>query len=240
MIEAIGIARVERRRGVVLDRADLRTDADGAHEGVVGPDTLLQVHDELAAAFVGGDELVPVIGLRDADPTSAVVRLHEERVADLIAHLFQVEELGIARERLLEIRRVLVLLRRNEPRLGDRHAQAHHRRVRGQLLHRLDRPRVVEHVEVVEQDRLLDPLARIGVPVRQAVENDVVATLGAQVEGLDRDAIDLEANLFATDLQRRIPAPEDVLVALRPAEVRAEGEADASDGGHGGQSSGKG
>jgi hypothetical protein len=73
------------------------------------------------------------------------------------------------------------------------------------LLVRLDRPRVVEDVRVVHHDRLLDPLAAGEVPVRQAVDDQVVLHRLAQVERLDRDALDLEAQRVAA---RRDPQVE--------------------------------
>jgi hypothetical protein len=69
---------------------------------------------------------------------------------------------------------------------GHLQPEPDHRAVRRVLLHRLERERVVEQVDVVHQRDLLQPLARVVVPVREPVDDEVVARLVAQVERLDR------------------------------------------------------
>ena len=58
------------------------------------------------------------------------------------------------------------------------------------LLHRLERERVVEQVDVVHQGDLLQPLARQVVPPGEPVDHERVARLRAQVERLDHDPLD--------------------------------------------------
>src|SRR5205807_4363835 len=63
---------------------------------------------------------------------------------------------------------------RDEPRLRHAQAEPHHRAVRGVLLHRLERERVVQQVDLVHQGDLLQPLAREVVPPREAVDDEGV------------------------------------------------------------------
>jgi hypothetical protein len=214
---------VQGRRGVVLQHPDLRTDADAADEQLIRHDAPLQVHQELAALLVGVAQLLLVVDLRYADPAATVEGLHEQREADLPSDLAEVEELRVALERAFEVRLRVVALGRDEPGLRDGQAELGHRAVRGVLLHRLHGPRIVEDVATVEDGRLLDPFARRLVPVREPIDDQVVARLLAKVEGLDRDAFDVEADGVVADPHRGAEITDDVLEALRPAQVGPEG-----------------
>jgi hypothetical protein len=220
------VALVQRLRRVVLDRPRLRADPDAAHEAVEGEDALLQVHHELARFVVGVAQRLLVVDLVDPDPAAAVEGLHEERVAEVLAHLSEVEELRVALERHLQVRLLLVRLRRDQPGRRDRQPEAHHRAVRRVLLVRLHRPRVVEDVDAVQDHGLLDPLAAEVVPVRQPVDHHVVLRRIVQPEGIDGHARDLEAHRVAPDLEAQVELLDDLLVADRPADVGSEREPD--------------
>jgi hypothetical protein len=57
------------------------------------------------------------------------------------------------------------------------------------LLHRLEGERAVEQIEVIHQRGLLEPLARVVVPVGQPVDDEVLADGVTQVERLDRHSL---------------------------------------------------
>ena len=217
------VAVVEGGAGVVLDDVDLRSDADGADEQVEGVDGLLQVHDPLARFFVGSAQLLRVVDAGDADPGAAVVGLHEERVAEALADLLELPLATVALHRGVDVGVVgEPLLGRDHPGLGDRHPELHHGAVGGVLLHRLQRPRVVEHVEAVHDDGLLDPLAAGMEPVGEAVEDHVVADRLAQEERVDGDAFDVEVDAVAADRDAEVQPLDDLLEAAGPADVGAE------------------
>src|SRR5205823_1791149 len=77
----------------------------------------------------------------------------------------------------------------------------------------------------VHHDRLFYPLAAGVVPVGEAVEHHVVLAWLAQVERLDGDAIDLDADRVALELDRA-ESLDDLLVTNRPADVGPEREPD--------------
>ena len=217
------VAVVEGGAGVVLDDVDLRSDADGADEQVEGVDGLLQVHDPLAGLLVGAAQLLRVVDAGDADPGAAVVGLHEERVAEALADLLELPLATVALHRGVDVGVVgEPLLGRDHPGLGDRHPELHHGAVGGVLLHRLQRPRVVEHVEAVHDDGLLDPLAAGMEPVGEAVEDHVVADRLAQEERVDGDAFDVEVDAVAADRDAEVQPLDDLLEAAGPADVGAE------------------
>ena len=97
------VAIVKRGAWVVEHRVRLRAEADDAHEAVEAVHASLRMHDHRAAVFVGATECIEVIALRDRAPTAAVVGLHKERIAELLADLSEVEELRVLRERGLEV-----------------------------------------------------------------------------------------------------------------------------------------
>jgi len=78
---------------------------------------------------------------------------------------------------------------RDQP--GVRHAnpEPHQRAVRRVLLHRLERERVVQQVDVVHQRDLLQPRARQVVPPRQPVDHQRVPGLRSEVERLVADPL---------------------------------------------------
>ena len=137
---------------------------------------------------------------RDADPLAAVERLHVQRVADLLGDVLEVERQVVARGHVLEASATMVLaarhgrrhLVRHHPRLRHLEPEPDHRAVGGVLLHRLERERVVEQVDVVHQHRLLHPLARDLVPPAEPVDDELVARLRAEVERLVRDPLGAE------------------------------------------------
>ena len=178
---------VHRQLGPELHHHRLRPDGQRADEHVVALDRLLQVHQPLARGVVGRVQFGAVADPRHAHPAAAVVRLHEQRVAQRLGHLVEVERLvvpggGVGVAGVVD--RVLV---RHQHGLGHLQAQPDHRAVGGVLLHRLERERAVEQVHVVHQRDLLQPLARVVVPVRQPVDDQRVPGPVAQVERLDGD-----------------------------------------------------
>ena len=62
--------------------------------------------------------------------------------------------------------------------------------------------------------------------MRQAVDDEVVAARLAQVEGLDRDPLDGEADDVVADRQRQVELADELLVADRPAQVGAQRQTD--------------
>ena len=116
----------------------------------------------------------------------------------------------------------------NEPRLGHLEAEPHHRAVGRVLLHRLEREGIVQEVDVVHQRGLLQPLARDEVPVRETVDDEGVARLGSEVEGLDRDPLRRELVRSAPVLDRAPggrPAPRRR--SASPPRCRARGRSGA-------------
>jgi hypothetical protein len=75
---------------------------------------------------------------------------------------------------------------------------------------------------VVHQRDLLQPLARDVVPVRKPVDHQVVAGLGAQVERLDGDSLDVEPVLLATAGAHRPHPAHDRLEGGGPVLLGAE------------------
>ena len=220
---------VERGGRVVLDDVDLRANADRADEQVEGVDGLLQVHDPLAGLLVGLLQLARVVDARHADPRAAVVGLHEERVTEALADLVELEVPAVALHGRVDVRVVAdELLRGDHPGLGDRHPELHHRRVGRVLLHRLERPGVVEHVEAVHDDGLLDPLAAGMKPVGQAVEDDVVADGLTQVVRLDGNPLDVEVEDIAAEGDVEIETLDELLVAAWPTDIGAERQTDVA------------
>ena len=220
------VAVVQRRAGVIVDAARLRAEPDAAHEVIVGQDALLQVHHLRAALLVGAAQRFLVVDLVDADPGAAVVGFHEQRVADLVADFAEVEVARVLAQRRLQVGAVVVSFGRNHPGVGDRQAEAHHRAIAGLLFVGLQRPRVVVDIEVVQDDRFLDPFAAGLVPVGQAVDDDVVLDRLAQVERFDRGAFDLETDFLAVVRNRQVEPAHQGLVTDRPADVGTERQPD--------------
>ena len=220
------VAVVQRCRRVVADQPGLRSEADAADEQVVRLDGPLQMQQVRAALVVGAMQFGFVIDPTHAGPSATVVRLDEQRVADLLADLAEIEQPGVALQGDLEVGLRLVLLGWHHRGGRDRHAEADHRAVRRVLLHRLDRPRVVEHVQPVGEDRLLDPLPARRVPVGQTVDDEVVARRLAQIERLDDHPVGLEADDVAVDRAARgrgggaLPRSRSASTGRRPARAR--------------------
>ena len=184
------------------------------------------MHDLRAARFIRGAQRRLVVDLRDADPAAAVVGLHEERIADPAADLAEVEELCIAGERRLQVRSLLVRLRRQHPRVGNRETEAHHRAIRGVLLVRLERPGIVEDVGIVEDDRLLYPLAA-GVSTSGSAGRQPGRSAPAGVDRTARSSrADLEAERVAAPVDREIEPLQDFFETDRPADVRTQRQTD--------------
>ena len=114
-------------------------------------------------------------------------------VADRLEIERRVVPLGRRLEALVG-RRHLV---RDQPRLRHTDPEPHQRAVRRVLLHRLERERVVQQVDVVHQRDLLQPRARQVVPPRQTVDHERVPRRGAEVERLVDDPLGRE--LVAVD-----------------------------------------
>jgi hypothetical protein len=219
------IPLVHRLLGPEVHDHRLGADRQGPGEHVVRLDSLLQVHEHLAGLVVGGPQVVDVLDAGHSAPGAAVERLHVHRVAHLPGDLGQVERLvvtlaGVGPPHIVD--RVLV---RHENRVRHLHAEPHQGAVGGVLLHRLERERRVQQIDVVHQRNLLQPLARMVVPVREPVDHEVVPGRGAQVEGFDTDAFGLQGVLLSGVLERSEPTG-DRLERPRPVLLHAEEESD--------------
>ena len=215
------VAVVHRPRRVEPHRHRLGADRERAHEDVEVLERGLQVHHPLARLVVARAQLLGRADARDADPLAAVERLHEERVADVAADRLEVERRVVALGGRLEARVLRRHLVRDQPRLGHADAEPHQRAVRGVLLHRLERERVVQQVDVVHQRDLLQPGARQVVPPREPVDHERVARPVAQVERLVDDP--LGAQLVAVD---RAEPRDERLERGGPVLLGAEQQAD--------------
>ncbi len=94
------------------------------------------------------------------------------------------------------------------------------------LLHGLERERAVEQIHVVHQRDLLQPLARVVVPVREPVDDQGVLGLVTQAERLHSDAhrpYPMGASPLVGD--RTQPAHQR-LVCSRPVVLGAQQQAD--------------
>jgi hypothetical protein len=221
-----GVAVVHRLVGPEVHDHRLGADGERAREDVVAVDRGLQVHQPLAGGVVGAVELLRVADVADPDPLPAVVGLHEQRIADLGGDRVEVERPVVARRGVRVagvLRRVLV---RHEHRLRHLEAEPQHRAVGGVLLHRLERERRVQQVHVVHQRDLLEPLARHEVPVGEAVDDEVVARLVAQVERLDGDPLAGHVMRGAGRVLDRPEAVQQRLEGARPVLLRAEQQPD--------------
>ena len=129
----------------------------------------------MARRVVGAMQLVTVADTAHPDPLPAVIWLDEQRVAEPIGNRGQIKRPVVAGGRVLEARIVGRVLVRDENRWRHFQPKAEHRAVGGVLLHRLKREGAVEQIYVVHQRDLLQPFARVVVPVRQAVDDQLVA-----------------------------------------------------------------
>ena len=220
------VAVVHRLLGPEVHDHRLGADRQRAGEDVEALDRRLQVHQALAGLVVGLVELAAVLDARHADPLAAVVGLHEQRVADALGDLVEVERLVVLRRGVGEARVVGRVLVRDEDGLRDLQPEPQHRAVRRVLLHRLERERAVEQVHVVHQRDLLQPLAREVVPVGEPVDDEVVARLAAQVERLHRDPLGGDRVRRAGGVLDRADARDERLERARPVLLGAEEQAD--------------
>ena len=221
-----GVAVVHRL--VRAEPHDHRLGPDGQRPGerVVVLDGGLQVHQPLAGLVVGLVQLLAVAHPRDPDPGAAVVGLHEQRVADPGGDLVQVERLVVAGRGVGVAGVVHRVLRGHQHGLGNLEPEPDHRAVGGVLLHRLERERIVHEIDVVHERGLLDPFARVVVPVSKAVDDERVARPHPQVEGLYRDPLGGEGVRLPLE---RHPAPgpaDDGLECAGPVLFRAEEQPD--------------
>ena len=220
------VAVVQRLLGAEAHDHRLGTDRERAGEDVVAVDRRLQVHEPLARGVVGAVQLGLVADLGDADPLPAVVGLHEERIADALGDLGEVERAVVAGRRVGPARVVRRALERHEHRARHLQPAADHRAVGGVLLHRLEGERAVEQVHVVHQRDLLQPLARVVVPVGEPIDDELVARLVAQVEGLDGQALDVDAMARAAGALDRPQPGDDGLEGGGPVVLGAEQQSD--------------
>ncbi len=221
-----GVAVVHRLVGTEVHDHRLGADRERAGEDVEAVDGGLQVHQPLAGGVVRVVQLLGVADVAHAHPLAAVVGLHEQRVADVLGDRLEVERPVVARRGVRVagvLRRVLV---RHEDGLRHLQPEPQHRAVRGVLLHRLERERRVEQVHVVHQRDLLEPLARDEVPVGEAVDDEVVARLVAQVERLDRDPLARHVVGAAGGVLDRPETREQRLEGARPVLLRAQQQSD--------------
>ena len=210
------VAVVHRPVRAELHDHRLGTDRQRPREHVEVLDRGLQMHQPPPRGVVGALQLLTVAHAADADPLPAVVGLHEQRVADLLGDRGQVERLVVPGGRVLEagvVRRVLV---RDEHRRRHLQPEPDHRAVCGVLLHRLERERAVQEVDVVHQRDLLQPLAREVVPVREPVDHELVARPVAQVEWLHRDPLGGDPVLVPRGVGDRPESRHERLERRRP------------------------
>ena len=219
------VAVVHRPVWLEVHHHRLGPDREAAGEDVEVLDRGLQVHQPLAGGVVDGVQLRRVADARDADPLAAVEGLHVERVADLRRDLLEVEGKVVALGGRLEALVRGRALVRDQPRLRHVQAEPHHRAVGRVLLHRLERERVVQQVDVVHQRDLLQPLARDRVPPAEAVDHERVTRLRAEVERLVRDSLGGQLVRHAAVLDRA-DLGEQVLEGARPVLFGAEQQAD--------------
>ena len=221
-----GVAVVHREVGAELHDHRLGADRQRAGEHVEAVDRRLQVHEPLAGLVVRAVQLGAVADVAHAHPLAAVVGLHEQRVADRLGDLVEVERPVVLRRRVGEAGVVGRVLVRDQDGLRHLEPEPQHRAVRGVLLHRLERERAVEQVHVVHERDLLEPLARQEVPVGEPVDDEVVARLVAQVERLHRDPLDVHAVGGAGGVLDRPEPAEQRLERGRPVLLGAEEESD--------------
>ena len=219
------VAVVHRPVGLEVHHHRLGADREATSEDVEVLDRGLQVHQPLAGGVVDGMQFGGVADSCDTDPLAAVEGLHVERVADLPRDLLEVEGEVVALRRRLEALVPGRALVRDQPRLRHVQTEAHHRAVGRVLLHRLERERVVEQVDVVHQRDLLQPLARDRVPPAEPVDHERVARLRAQVERLVRDPLGRQLVRLAAVLDRA-DLGEQVLERARPVLLGAQQESD--------------
>ena len=222
------VDRVPQVHGLVrLELHDHGLGADRQRPGKhVVVNRVLQVHEHLAAFVVGGVQLGGIADPRDPAPGAAVVRLHEQRVADLLGDRVEVERLvvlgrGVGVPRV--VHRVLV---RHEYGLWHLEPEPQHRAVRRVLLHRLEGERAVQQVHVVHQRDLLEPLARDVVPVGQTVDDQVVPRPVAQPERLDGDPLGVEGVPGAVRTGHGAKTAHHFLEGARPVLLRSEQKPD--------------
>ena len=223
------VDRVAQVHGLVrleLHHHGLRADRQRPGEHVVALDRALQVHEHLAARVVGGVQLGRVADPRHPAPRAAVVRLHEQRVADLLGDRVEVERLVVLGGRVGVpgvVHRVLV---RHQDGLRHLETEAQHRAVGRVLLHRLERERAVQQVHAVHERDLLEPLARDVVPVGEPVDDQVVARPVPQRERLDRDPLGVEGVPRSVLSGHGANPPHYLLECPRPVLLRAEQQPD--------------
>jgi len=155
------------------------------------------VHDRRGRLFVGTVERVPVGDVADAAPTAPVEGFHVEGVADEVREGAEVEAVLVAGNGGAVFVGVRAAVRRDEPGFGDVQSEPDHGDVGGVFFHALKGEGVVEQVHVVEQGSLFQPFARLVVPPREAVDDEVVGRGGAQVEGVDADTFDIDLIFLA-------------------------------------------
>ena len=203
----------------------LGADREGPRELLV-VDRRLQVHEHLAGLVVGLVQVVLVVDAGDAPPAAAVERLHVERVAQVGRDGVEVERLVVLRRRVGPpgvVDRVLV---RDQDGPRDLQAEPHHRAVGRVLLHGLEGERAVEQVGPVHERGLLEPLAGVVVPVREAVDDETRPDRVGQLERLDGEPFGLDLVDHARGVGDRPDASQDRLERLGPVLLGAEEQSD--------------
>jgi hypothetical protein len=94
------------------------------------------------------------------------------------------------------------------------------------LLHGLERERAVEQVGPIHQRGLLEPLARVVVPVGEPVYDQPGADRVGELERLDGEPLGLDVMDNARGVGDRADASQDRLERLGPVLLRAEEQAD--------------
>ena len=218
------VALVHRLLGPEVHHHRLGADRQRPGEVVV-VDGGLEVHEHLAGVVVRRVQVVLVVDTAHPAPPAAVERLHVERVADLGREHVEVERLVVLGGGVgpaVVVDRVLV---GHQDRRRDLEAEPDHRAVRRVLLHRLEGEGAVQQVGAVDQRGLLQPLARVVVPVCEPVDHQAGTDRVGEGERLDREPFAREMVRRTVDVQRSYEA-QNLLEGLRPVLLRTEEQAD--------------
>ena len=219
-----GVPVVHRLVGPEVHHHRLRADRQRAGEVLV-VDRGLEVHQHLAGLVVRAVQVAAVVDPGDAAPAAAVERLHVQRVAELLGEVVEVERLVVLLRRVGPAHVVDGVLVGHQRGRRDLEPEPDHRAVGAVLLHRLERERAVEQVGPVDQRGLLQPLARVVVPVRQPVDHQLGADRVVEVERLDGEPLAGHGVVVAVVLDRADPT-QDRLERAWPVLLGSEQQSD--------------
>ena len=125
-----------------------------------------------------------------------------KRVAQLLGKRVQVEGTVVPLGGVGPAHVVDRMLVRHQGRGRHMQPEPDHRAVRAVLLHRLEGERAVEEIRAVDERGLLQPFARVVVPVRESVDHQRRADRVVEPERLDRQPLAGEPVRLTTVLDR--------------------------------------